>query len=434
MNPNPAPRRRLLAAGLTALAVTAPAQAATAADDPAGGNQLVARHNATGAQADAKSYTNGSAQVASAHGRFVVFSTEAALVRHDRNGLDDVYLRDTVARTTTLVSVTRQGRHADGSSFEPTISDSGRWVAFTTTATNLFRDRNGEVLDVAVKDMRTGRIRLVSRTTGGRQLDRNSFFPVLAGGGRQVAFQTFGAFRPTDQDRREDVYVHELRTSATRQVSLDRHGEDLPGHYVVGDISDDGRYVTWGDDNSAWVRDRAERQTVRFWHEPNDPALPYPGGTVGRPVISGNGRFVAFSTMNPYVVPGDRGHVVDIFRLDLQTGRFRKATTALDGAPADNDSFIPSLSRSGRYVGFSSFASNLTESDLAGSDVFVHDMRTGRTRLASVGPDGTVGNSDSGRTAVAINADGHTLVYESYADNLVRRDTNNLADVFRWHW
>ena len=70
-------------------------------------------------------------------------------------------------------------------SFEPTISDDGRFIAFTTWATNLAKgkDTNGHTLDVVVKDMQTSAITRVSQSTAGFQRDKNSFFPVLSGNG-----------------------------------------------------------------------------------------------------------------------------------------------------------------------------------------------------------------------------------------------------------
>lgn len=429
--------RALLAAGLSTLTVLGATTPATAIGDGAAGsssgfNRVVAV-DAQGRQADAKSHINGAANVASRDGRYVVFSTEAALVPEDTNGVDDVYLRDLLGQTTTLVSVTEDGTLGNDYSVEPSISYDGRRVAFTTWADNLVADTNGHTLDVVVKDLTTGALDLVSQSTDGRQSGRNSFFPVMAGGGRYVAFQTFGAFGPKDADRKEDVYVRDLLRGTTRQVSVTRRGRDVAGGVLVGSISADGGKVTFGDDNSAWVREMSRRGSTRFWHEPNDPSQPFPAGTVGRPVVSGDGRFVAFSTRNRFIVPGDRGHLADVFRLNLASGRFQKVTVALAGRNADGESGIPSLSHTGRYVGFMSEATNLVRGDAAGVDVFVRDMRRGVTTQASVSPQGRPGDEDSGRNAVAINGNGALLVYESYARNLVRNDSNGLPEVFAWH-
>ena len=133
------------------------------------------------------------------------------------------------------------------------------------------------------------------------------------------------------------------------------------------------------------------------------------------------------------MVPGDRGHLADVFRLNLDTGRFRKVTVSVAGRNANEESGIPSLSHTGRHVGFMSAATNLVKGDIAGVDVFVRDMRRGVTTMASVSPTGEPGDEDSGRNAVSISADGQTLVYESYARNLVPDDTNGWSEVFAWH-
>jgi len=225
--------------------------------------------------------------------------------------------------------------------------------------------------------------------------------------------------------------VHDRRGHGTEQVSVDSRGRDLPAHYLVGGISAGGRYVTFGDDNNAYVRDRREHRTLRFWHEANDPESPFPAGTVGRPMISGNGTFVAFSTRSPDVVKGDVGHNSDVFRLNLTNGKFRLVSVAVDGGSANEESFLSSLSHNGRRVGFSSFASNLIAKDTLGSDTFIRAMGSGRTWITSAGPNGP-GNADSGRNSAAISGDGKHMVYQSYASDLVRNDTNDDRDVFWW--
>ena len=402
-----------------------------------GTNQRVALHATTGEQAPSKSYANGSAQVASEDGRYVVFSTDSPLVDEDTNGLSDVYLRDTVEGRTVLVSQSYDGKVGNGDSFEPTISAMGETVAFTTSATNLVtgaRDRNGDVLDVVAVQLQDGIGDIVGRISArsdGTQAQRNSFFPVVSGDGLVVAFQTFGRLGPKDADRREDVYVRSLKSGRTTQASLNARDRDIRANVLVGDITNWGHSVTFGNDHDVWVRNVAAGTTRRVWHEADDPAQPFPAGSVGRPVISGNGRFAAFTTMSTTIVKGERGHFSDVFRVNLETGKVRRVTVDARGGQPDDHSFIPSLSFTGRHVGFSSFASDLVEGDAPGSDAFVRDMRTGSTYLASRGLDGPA-NGESGRSAVAISDDGRTLVYETYATNLVAGDTVDMPEVVAW--
>ena len=423
---------------------TAGAAASAAVGSAAvGTNQHVALSDVDGSQASDKSYLNGSAPVASGDGRYVVFSTTSALVPQDTNAFSDVYRRDTVEGRTTLVSVSYYGKVGNGDSFEPTISADGSVVAFTTSATNLVTndkgkpvDANGDVLDVVAKQMpggtEGGMVGRMSARSDGTQAKRNSFFPVISGDGLIVAFQTFGRFAKTDTDAREDVYVRSLKSGRTRQVSLTNKDTDIAPSVLVGDISHWGGRVTFGNDHDIWVRDLAAGTTRRVWHEADDPAQPFPMGSAGRPVISGDGRFVAFSTMSRSIMKSEKGHWNDIFRVNLATGKVRRVVVAAGGGLADDHSFIPSLSFTGRYVGFSSFAGNLVPGDGPGSDTFVRDLRAGTTYEASVGWDGQPANGDSGRTAVAISDDGRTLVYETYATNLVAGDSVDMPEVVAW--
>jgi Tol biopolymer transport system component len=419
--------RAALAAGVLVLTPSAPAAAAPV--QAAGQNEQVALASGTDKQLPAKSHINGTAPVASTDGRYVVFSTEAALVETDTNGDEDVYLRDTADRITVLVSQ-RNGKVGNDHSFEPTISSDGRYVAFTTWSTNLAKDSNGSTLDVLVKDMQRDQLRRVSVTSMERQTKRNSFFPVISGNGRFVSFQTFGRFGARDRDRTEDVYVRNLRRGTTRQASLlPGDDRDVRGPVLNGDISDNGRKVVFGYNRNLWMRNLRTGQTMRFHHEaapaPCQPDVPT--GSAGRPTISGDGRYAAFSSCAADL-PGETGDFTDVYRIDLVTGDRRRVH-----AQGNGHSFLPSLSRDGRYVGFASEASDLVAGDDEGqTDAFRADLASGTVVRLSEAPNGAGGDSTSGSTAVSISADGQTVVYTSYADNLVPGDRYDLEEVFVW--
>ena len=422
-------RRPAAAAGraLVALALTGPAYAGLPAH-----NEQVVLVNETNAQVDAKSAISGTGQVASYDGRFVVFSTAAPLVAIDTNDTDDVYLRDTTDGITILVSQ-KGGKPGNDASFEPTISDDGRYVAFTSWATNLFKDANGVTLDVAVKDLFSDKTRLVSSTTSGKQYRKNSFAPVISGDGSRVSFQSFAPFGAKDQDKREDVYVRDLAHHWTKQASLTPKGKDVRQSILNGDISDNGNLVTFGEANNLWVRNVNKGTTLRFWHEPDAPPCQgFPVGSAGRPVISGDGTYVAFSSCAEKL-PGPATHG-QLYRMKLATGKITLVTKPqVSGKAGNADSFLPSLSRSGRYVGFGSDASNLAGVDTGtNTDAFVADLKRGTIVRASQAPDGTEGGSWSASTGAAISGDGHTLVYESYATNLVAGDQFDWEEVFAW--
>ena len=163
-------------------------------------------------------------------------------------------------------------------------------------------------------------------------------------------------------------------------------------------------------------------------------------GVTFRGMVSGTGRFVGFRSRASNLVPDDTNNALDVFVYDRLRGKTTRVSVATDGAQADADGFRrslrentfmsrPFLSANGRFVAFTSRAPNLVEGDLNGmSDVFVHDLVTGRTTRVSVSADGAEANGDS--FVSGISADGRVVAFTSFADNLVARDRNRRKDVF----
>ena len=129
------------------------------------------------------------APTVSADGRYVAFMSRADLTcaaptcprePPDRNGVADVYLRDTATNTTTRVSRSHSGRDPDGPSYGPAMSGDGRYVAFVSEASNLTRDANKHVASVYVRDVVTGVTELVSRNPSGRQANGRSLHPAVS--------------------------------------------------------------------------------------------------------------------------------------------------------------------------------------------------------------------------------------------------------------
>jgi Tol biopolymer transport system component len=410
----------VLAVGSPSMSMNAPATV------PA--NEQVALVNETGAQpVGTKSHMEGTAQVASRDGSSVVFSTDAALVPWDTNGAEDVYLRHRPDDITILVSA-RKNRVGNDASLWPTISDDGRYVAYATYATNLARGLKGDAIDIVFRDLHSTAATLLSRGQDGKASPKDSLFPVISGNGMSVSFQTEGRLSHRDRDRRTDVYVHNLLKGSTQQVSLlPGDGGDVRGHVLNGDVSHNGRYVTFGNSTELWVRDLREQETRRFHREPTTaPCNDAHAGSAGRPAISGNGRYAAFSTCAVELV-GQDGAAADIFRIDLKTGERVRVTRG------NGHSYLPSLSHNGRYVGFGSDASDLVAGDDEGqSDAFWADLVSGENRRASQGPDGAGGNRRSATAGAAISGSGHALVYQSCASNLVTGDTSEYEEIFTW--
>ncbi|MEU1165064.1 hypothetical protein ABZ372_32890, partial [Streptomyces sp. NPDC005921] len=125
--------------------------------------------------------------------------------------------------------------------------------------------------------------------------------------------------------------------------------------------------------------------------------------------------------------PGDTNKQSDIFVYDRTRQATVRVSTAADGTEADGPSWDARLSADGREVAFTSTATNLVPGDTNGvADIFVKDLRTGAISRVSLG----AGQSDGTSYSVALDADGRVAAYVSTATDLVRGDTNGVADIF----
>ena len=160
-----------------------------------------------------------------------------------------------------------------------------------------------------------------------------------------------------------------------------------------------------------------------------------PGGMSGNaasahPAVSADGRWVAFTSRASNLLAGDTNSADDVFLFDRQNGGMTRVSVGPDGDQGNSySSGAVSLSADGRWIAFTSAASNLVPFDTNGhEDVFVHDRNTGQTRRVSVGPDASPGNAGSFNPAMS--ADGRWVAFASRATDLVEGDTNGQEDIF----
>jgi Tol biopolymer transport system component len=203
-------------------------------------------------------------------------------------------------------------------------------------------------------------------------------------------------------------------------------------------VSGDGRYVAFssdagnlvsGDTNSAsdvFVRDRTANTTERV---SVSSAGTQGNNESGAAVISADGRYVALVSAASNLVAGDSNGKEDVFVRDRLSGTTERVSLGAANAQADDDSGPAAISADGRYVVFVSFAANLVSGDTnLSSDIFVRDRLTNSTQRVSVSSVGIQANDDS--TAVAVSTDGRYVAFVSAASNLVSGDGNLSADVF----
>ena len=279
----------------------------------------------------------------------------------------------------------------------------------------------------------------VSVDTGGQLSDGFSFHPSVSADGSRVAFASLATnLVANDSNFATDVFVHDRTSATTICASVDASGAPANGISWFPAISGNGGFVAFtsladslvaGDTNGkfdVFVRDLAAGQTMRVSVDSSGAQADLSLSLVA---ISSDGRIVAFDGDATNLVSGDSNGVSDVFVHDRLTGQTTCVSLDPTGATGNGESTGPSISADGRFVAFASFASNLVAGDANGAvDVFVHDRQTGQTVLASVDASGTQGDNDS--SYPALSADGLVLAFESLASNFAAGDSNAQTDVF----
>ena len=316
----------------------------------------------------------------SADGRFVAFVSLASnLVSDDTNGEYDVFVHDRETGVTERVNVSSSGGQAGRGGDSPSLSADGRFVAFRSRAGNLVEDDRNGAQDVFVRDLQTGVTERVSTSSSGQEGTKSSAEPSISADGRFVGFKSAAPnLVRGDTNRVADIFVHNRVSGNTWRVSVNSTGA------------------------------QADRTSYR-------------------PSISGNGRLVAFASFASNLVRGDGNEDHDVFVRDRKTHQTRRASVTSAGAEGRRGGHDPVISGNGRFVAFESY-SLAYPGDRKREDVFVRDRWERKTRQVSVSSAGVPGNQHS--ESPTISADGRFVAFHSIATNLVDGDTNRASDVF----
>ncbi len=387
-----------------------------------------------------QSFTLGSGGVSiSDDGRFVAFSIlSLTLVPDDTNQALDVFVRDRMLGVTERASVSSFTAQANGSSLEPSISSDGRFVVFTSQASNLDPRDSNSVSDIFLRDRERNTTDLVSVSNTSGAANGQSREPRISANGRFVVFVSTATNLVAGQAFPGDVFVRDLEMGTTELINQGTIPEcadpsPSPERIRTPAISADGRFVAFlcGSTNTAVLLfDRSSGTTERI--NVNNAGEMGTGTNVGL-AVSPDGRLVAFSSDATNLVPNDTNGVFDVFVRDRQTSSTERLSIGRLGQEGDAFSAFPSFSGDGRLVSFFSFATTLVDADTSGNaSVFVRDRRNGTTALASANSAGASGNGSSGGgfRETSISRNGRFVVFSSGASNLVDVDTNSGGDVF----
>ncbi len=312
----------------------------------------------------------------------------------------------------------------NGNSYSPSVSSNGQMLVFTSTSSDLVdvADNNFFTADVFLRrmvldtnglDTTTNELISVSINGGtGNAASSNAF---ISPDSRWVIFDSWASDLTTNNTGGVPVlYARDLVSNATMVISVGPNGNTQWG-YVPGSaaISGNSRYVAFASGNIyLTVHDLLTHTSV----------------VADNPVVRSlalnyDGRFVTY-VKRPNGVTFDQVYV-----RDLQGAAIDLVSANSSGAPANGNSTSPLLSADGRYVVFQSKASDLVVNDTNGmSDIFVCDRLLGATMLVSANALGVSGNGPSSRPVIA--ADGRTVVFQSFANDLASHDFNDKRDLF----
>jgi Tol biopolymer transport system component len=427
-----------------------------------------------------------SSPVITPDGRYVAFLSSATNLTPSAPStfvFQDVYLRDLLTGTTTLVSQTPDGRMGNGRSGDGStlsVSDDGRYVCFVSNASNLVSGLNTSTANVFVRDVKGGVTRLANVNMAGTASGGNGYAnrAVMTPDGRYVAFISLAAdLAPNDANSNSDVFLRDMQAGTTKLVSARPDGASGNGGADPrnnGDlaVSPDGRFVLFtsaagdlaaGDNNGTPSVEGADvflRDTVAGTTRlvsVNQAGTASGNGSSGLPSMTPDGRFVVFLSAAEDLVAGDTNKVQDVFVRDMQANTTALVTVNTSGAAAGVQNLLcegnplpmhffltvqrPSISADGRHVAFRSAASDLTATPDTncfasqtvaqdGYDIFVRDMQAGATRLVSANMTGGAAGSHRSQNP-AITPDGRHVLFGSNADDLAPNDTNGQTqDLF----
>jgi Tol biopolymer transport system component len=346
----------------------------------------------------------------SADGRYVAFvSTATNLVTGDTNQSADMFVHDRLTGITERVSVNSNGGQASGlwvGDDACQISADGRYVAFVTDLSTLVPGDTNGVPDAFVHDRRTGTTERVSVSSTGTQQQYNSDYDqvacCLSADGRYVAFNSPASnLVPGDTNGALDVFVRDRQSGTTERVSVSTSG--LGGNLASGwsSISDDGRYVA-------------------FWSSASN------------------------------LVPGDTNGFSDVFVRDRRAGTTELVSIGVGSGQGNSYAYPPWISGEGRFVAFSSDAANLVPGDTNGThDAFVRDRLGGPnfTSLCDPGIAGVIGcpcanppsgpdhgcDNSSGTGGAVLFALGGTFLSSDFLDFTTRGELpTSLSILTQW--
>jgi Tol biopolymer transport system component len=370
----------------------------------------------------------------SADGRYVVFLSWADdLVPYDTNNYWDIFVRDLWTGEMTRVNVDSDGVEAESPpanyavfiSDRPAISGDGRYVAFSSLASNLVQDDTNNSWDIFVHDMVSGETTRVSLDPTGHQFNYPSWYFTISGNGRYVAFSTFDF----SDDSHSGLYLYDQITGTTKLLPFSQPNSYLNNGVRDLSLSADGRYLSF----YTYVADLDSKVNLPkvFIYDTVD--LTYHLVSSGEtwdtsygwsPSISADGRFISFlSSSEGLDARGSQEIPVELYVVDRITGAMERVIPFINsGSEFIWDSVNPRLSGNGRFVVFGGTLYSIdkkTKTHLAKATL-LYDRQFRYTEVLAMNAD-----------FPAISADGGVITFADY-NVTYEGNPDKMADVYAY--
>ena len=358
----------------------------------------------------------------------------------DTNGVQDIFLYNSVTNSIERISNTPTGGAPNAfSGGGIDMTPDGNLIVFSSAASNIVAGDTNGVADIFLLNRTTGVTEIVSLDSSGAQLTTRSSYPWISDDGRYISFDNDATTVPPIEPSL--VRLRDRQLGTTTLVSKTPSGA-LPNHSSYASVlSSDGRWITMQSRASDLVLGDTNGQSDIFLYSVTDgtmqliskvPGGPESNGYSSTPSIDGDGRQVAFRSDATNLTANDTNGFDDCFVFDRVKNSLTRVSTNALGEQLNSASIEPTLSSDGLYLSFSSSATNVVSNSLGTfGNVFVKDLPTGNVAWISKGPNGEVGDSQSGGVEAAFfSGNSRFLTFVSTSSNWLPGDTFGSFDVF----
>jgi len=319
------------------------------------------------------------------------------------------------------------------------IGEEGRYIVFVSSAT--FAGSTGkhrQIRQIFWRDRNTGTTKMISASAGGEEGNADSYYPAISGDGKTVAFESNSSnLVEDDKNGLKDVFAWHAATGKIETVSIGKNGIAADAESYEASVSGDGNLIAFTSaasnisatdkgvsNNNVFIRDMSQGITTMISIDPKSKK----GGGGSKPSISYDGSRVAFYSHTETLVSSDNNGLWDIFLWEKDNPKLKRISLTNDhkernqGSESANRIVAPAISGNGQFIAYTTTASNMVIGDDNNlQDVFVYNINSDSTVIASVNSTGKPGNADSPieqGEKIAISFDGKWVAFSTKASNL----------------